>query len=427
MTHDYTIIDHNGNKFHVNLLSKELCKIHCMEILEIINIIPHIHWTEKELFFEKDFFKNKWQYSFIVTDSANVIIGVLLAYFRLTDNKHIMDSLYIHKIAIKPEFQNNGIGTELIKYFIKKSYAEIDWLWNISVQTNDEISNKYVIDFYQKIGFSKYYNIEYIDKTDILMVYERDVFANSSLAEISNLSFLKKRLKHPRINIIESIFYEGIKMPIIYFSSTNEKKKALVKFIFNNYNFEVIFTSSNITLTEPQIESTKLDEEQNLVRFPLKLLSRFINKTPYVIEDSMLFIEYFNRSDLDWELPGHDTKRWWKQLGANGVLNILGDSAKRKARFVSQIGGYIKPNEYYFGRGETSGHIAHRIAIPSENQKGVYPSFFHLIFIPEGADKVLAEMNMFEFAKYDYMRKSIFDFIEKIKYNYTFTDQITLF
>ena len=428
MTHN-TIIGNNGEKFYIKPLSEELCKIHCEEILEIINIIPYIHWTEEELFLDKDFFKNKWLYCLVVTDSNHKIIGVLIAYFRLADDNHIIDSLYLHKLAIKPEYQNKGIGTELIKYFISKSYTEITWLWNISVQTNDEIKNKYVIDFYQKAGFSKYYNIEYANKIDTLMVYERDVFANSLLAKESNISYNSKTLKHPRLNIVENLFYKGIKMPIIYFASTNEKKKELIKFVFNNYNLEVKFTNPIKNIVEPQVESTDSDEELNLVRFPLKSASRFIsiNKTPYVIEDSMVFIEYFNRNGLDWELPGHDTKRWLKQLGVNGVLDILGNSNKRKARFVSQIGGYIKSNEYYFGRGETSGSIAYNIAASNEIQKGTCPSFFNLIFIPEGASKILAEMDMFEFAKYDYIRKSIFDFINNIKYNHTFNNQINLF
>ena len=129
----------------------------------------------------------------------------------------------------------------------------------------------------------------------------------------------------------------------------------------------------------------------------------------------MLFIEFFNRCESAWELPGLDTKRWLRQLGLNGILDIIKESNMRKARFVSQTGAYIKSGNYCFGRGETNGRISDYVAVIDDAKYGTYPYFFNLIFIPDGASKTLAEMDMFEFAKYDYMRKSIRQLIANIK------------
>lgn len=76
----------------------------------------------------------------------------------------------------------------------------------------------------------------------------------------------------------------------------------MVKFIFHNYNIEVVFVKSPIELTEPQLEKSEIEEERKLVSLPLKSVSRFINSVPYVIEDTMLFVEFFNRNGKQWEL-----------------------------------------------------------------------------------------------------------------------------
>ena len=103
----------------------------------------------------EDFFKDKWNYSFVIKLKEE-IIGVIIAYFRIADDRHFFDSLYIHRFAIDYKYQNNGIGTIVLKYFIQNAFTEIPWLLNISVQTNDEISNDYVIKFYRKISVHKF-------------------------------------------------------------------------------------------------------------------------------------------------------------------------------------------------------------------------------------------------------------------------------
>lgn len=407
----YSFISAKTERIQIDKLSYAFCQEHSDELLKIINIIPYVRWTIGDLLSQdEDFFGNKWNYSYVVKNSENEIIGVLIAYFRISDSKHIFDSLYLHRFAITPQYQNIGIGTETLKYFIKKSFVEIPWLLNITVQTNDNSENKHVVRFYRNVGFKDMYNIQYSYKKDILFLLERKSMIGSFKKEIDKDRI---NLRHPRFNVAIIDTIPKNVLPVIYFSSTNEKKKQIIQFIFHNYNIDVCFVNPPIELTEPQIERPELEEERKLVSVPLKTVSRFINTVPYIIEDTMLFVEYFNKNGKVWELPGLDTKRWLRQMGLDGLLEIMGNTNKRKARFVSQTGAYIKPNKYFYGRGEVFGTIAYKEAEIINPKYGTYPYFFHLIFIPDGADKTLAEMDMYEFAKYDYMRKSIVHLIDE--------------
>ena len=412
-------------KITIEQLTQKICSEHTYELLNLINMIPHIQWGKSDLLSqEKDLYNNKWEYSYALKNEHDEIIGVLIAYFRISDEKHIFDSLYLHRLAIAPEYQNNGIGTIAVKYFVTKAFKEIPWLLNISAQTNNDSGNANVIQFYKNLGFSEMYEVSYPDKTDVLFLIER---RNFDLKNSMHIEFNPLNLRHPRLNMFVNASEKINVLPVIYFSSTNQKKKEIVQFIFHNYNIEVTFLKPPVDLTEPQIESSEPAEERKLVSLPLKAISRFIDNVPYTIEDTMLFIEYFNRNGTQWELPGLDTKRWLRQIGLDGLLDIMGGTDKRKARFVSQTGAYVKANEYRFGRAETTGIIALKKSQIVQPLYGTYPYFFHLLFIPDGANKTLAEMDMHEYAQYDYMRKSIVQLIQQLNSNDELERQYTLF
>lgn len=415
----------SGERITIDFLSPYICYDYQIEILELINSIPKIKWGIKDLLTDKDYYGDKWKYSFAIYNSSGEIIGVLISYFRIADEKHILDSLYIHKLSIREDYKNNGIGSKALQFVIQHVFKLMKWLLNITVQTNDCLENSKVLHFYEKNGFIRLYNVFYTDKVDILMLYKRPEELNSINCE---QLYCPQQLKyyHPRLCHIVGALPAIMQLPEIYFSSTNYHKKNHVKFILQNYNIHVSFVSQPFPLTEPQIERADPEEELNLVRFPLKFISRFINNTPYVVEDSMLFIEFFNRNNKKWELPGADTKRWWKQLEAEGLLSILGNTKKRKAKFVSQTGAYTQANEYYFGRGELSGSIADSIPSCINSSIGTYPYFFHQVFIPDGATKTLSEMNAFEFSQYDYMRLSFRNLIEQLSMSYSFYNKYAI-
>lgn len=159
--------------YSVKRISKEMALKRYEEILSIINLIPYIQSNKNELFEERNSQYSKWEYSVGVFNSNNEIIGVLLAYYRKKDDRHNFDSLYIHRFAVKKEYQKRSIGTKLVTFFLKANFCSKQSLDLVSIQTNMESRNQHVIDFYRDIGFQDRYLIQYPDKVDVLMTISR--------------------------------------------------------------------------------------------------------------------------------------------------------------------------------------------------------------------------------------------------------------
>lgn len=163
-----------GNELmRMKKLSKDFALEKCDEILSIINIIPHLKDDSKTLFKERNPLYSKWIHSFCVINEKNVIIGILLAYYREKDEIHPFDSLYIHRLAVRKQYQNQGIGKKMLNYFLYQNLYLKKEFKLISIQTNKENNNQYVIDFYNKTGFRDVKLIEYSDKLDILMAISK--------------------------------------------------------------------------------------------------------------------------------------------------------------------------------------------------------------------------------------------------------------
>jgi inosine/xanthosine triphosphate pyrophosphatase family protein len=227
----------------------------------------------------------------------------------------------------------------------------------------------------------------------------------------------KNGFSHPRF--VQQV--ESAELPVFYISSSSRKKRLQLSWILSHYNLKSDYYSPPIDLVEPQLDLIGRDSEILLVSHPLKQIARFIkiDKTPFLVEDTMLFIERFNKNyDTEPELPGMDTKRWWRQLGNKGVLELLGNSSKRRARYVSQVGCYLGSGKYFYGRGELNGVIASKIQNTQESEQNfprTNPLFFHKIFVPNGFQRTLGELNKQEFAMVDYRKKAIEDLLEKMR------------
>lgn len=159
--------------YFVKRISKDMALERYEEIVSIINLIPYIQSNKNELFEERNPWYSKWEHSIGVFNLNDEIIGVLLAYNRKKDDRHNFDSLYIHRFAVKKEYQKRGIGTNLLTFFLKTNFYSDQSLELISIQTNKEPRNQHVIDFYRNIGFEDKYLIQYPDKLDILMTISR--------------------------------------------------------------------------------------------------------------------------------------------------------------------------------------------------------------------------------------------------------------
>ena len=103
----------------------------------------------------------------------------------------------------------------------------------------------------------------------------------------------------------------------------------------------------------------------------------------YIVEDSGLFITALN------DFPGPYSKYIYESIGCKGILKLMRGVEDRTAVFRTVVAAVILPNTVKLFEGEVSGHI-------SRVEKGEYGFGFDPIFIPEGMNKTLAEVEMEE-------------------------------
>lgn len=203
--------------------------------------------------------------------------------------------------------------------------------------------------------------------------------------------------------------------PIVYLHTSSDEKQQQYGHLFGELDLDVHPAAAVPAKREPQVDGCGVEAERILVTRPLDEVAGIVERDglyPFVVEDTMLFIEHFN-SDYAGEkiLPGPDTKRWWRALGAGGVLELMGDTARRRAQYVCQIGVLLGPGDRRCFRAEVDGSIARRVHPPasSEDPPGDFPrnTFFHSIFIPDGAAETLAALDQDAFLRHDYRRRCL--------------------
>jgi|SRR5271157_302798 len=110
-------------------------------------------------------------------------------------------------------------------------------------------------------------------------------------------------------------------------------------------------------------------------------------KLPLVVEDAGLFVEALN------DFPGPYAAYVYKTIGNEGLLKLMENAAKRKAKFKSVI-AYFSPQmeSPVCFEGEASGELVHE-----ERKSTLAAGFgFDPIFKPDGCDKTFAQMSLKE-------------------------------
>ncbi|WP_379932316.1 non-canonical purine NTP pyrophosphatase [Enterobacter sichuanensis] len=405
---EYAFYGKNGFKYGVDKITSDALAFHKRNILQLLKEIKGIDVDESYFINDDNRYLWREQLSYFCVYN-NKIIGVIFSYFKKSDDNVPFDSVYVHRLVINPEHRNNSVAEHLLQYCIKTYFETIPWLKNISIQVTSNPKNEPAISLYSKIGFTFFGIKKYKNKTDSLLLLQS---TNDNHSSNNSNIIHNPRLPSESIDIRDAKFY---------FSTSSEEKRKQFSWLFSLYNLNLDFYNISNLLIEPQVDSPTIESEKMLVSHPIKFASRFIKKKPFIVEDTMLFIEEFNQDyDLKPELPGLDTKRWWRQLGNDGVLRLLSRSKKRKAKYVSQIGCYLNAKQYYFGRGELHGVIA-QIPRISEESKVNFPKtnpwFFHQIFIPDGYDVPLSLLSASDFTMIDYRRKALENLLNNLHDN----------
>ncbi len=157
----------------------------------------------------------------------------------------------------------------------------------------------------------------------------------------------------------------------ISFITQNKYKFQEVKEILNKFGIEV----EQIKIEKP--EDGKTIEE--IAKNAAEVLSKKLNKTVVVEDTGVLFKAYDN-------FPGTKSKRIFDEIGFKGLLDKL-KGKSRKAEFKT-VAAYCEPGKKaLIFVGVVNGNIAEEVRMPD---KDVMP--YEKIFIPEGYDKVWAEI-----------------------------------
>lgn len=208
---------------------------------------------------------------------------------------------------------------------------------------------------------------------------------------------------------------------VVFFSTGSAPKLQQYRHLLGEHGLSVQPVRPLPSLHEPQVDGSGARAEIVLVELPLKDLARFAARDatfPLVVEDTMLFVEHFNRDWAHPMLPGPDTKRWWHALGNEGLLDLLVGSDRRQALYVCQLGVLTREGRYHSFRAEVPGRISEAprsapeawAAFPRANA-----TYFHQVFVPESANKTLAEMPPDTFRHFDYRRRAVGEAVQTLQ------------
>ncbi len=182
-------------------------------------------------------------------------------------------------------------------------------------------------------------------------------------------------------------------MKKIYFATTNEGK---------------LREAINLLGMDVQGVSLDIDEVQSLdpVEVAVKKAESYFRKVkkPLFVEDVSLTIKVMNN------LPGPYIDSFMKSLGNDGILNLLKGRRNRNAVVQTTVVYADRNGKTHEFTGVVKGKI-------SENVRGDKGFGWDPIFIPEGARKTFAEMDINEKNNYSMRAKALIKFKEWLSKN----------
>jgi XTP/dITP diphosphohydrolase len=163
----------------------------------------------------------------------------------------------------------------------------------------------------------------------------------------------------------------------------------------NKADIEIVFS----TLAVREIQSDSISE---VAEDKAKKAFDSIKK-PVIVEDDGLFIEDLNG------FPGVYSSFAFKTIGNNGILNLLRDNRKRRARFLSTFSFFDGKTIKTFS-GETAGHIIAEI----------FPAGwgFDPIFKPENENITYGELDTLRKNEISHRSKAFRQFLNWYKPSY---------
>jgi XTP/dITP diphosphohydrolase len=187
----------------------------------------------------------------------------------------------------------------------------------------------------------------------------------------------------------------------LHFASGNENKFLEIERLFEKEkNIQILF--SKILIKEIQSDSI-IEVAEDKVKKAFKII-----KKPLIVEDDGLFIDNLNG------FPGIYSSFVFNTIGNKGILDLLRDNKKRRAKFLS-IFSFFDGKTIETFSGETSGHITTKI---SPSGWGFDP-----IFQPINENQTYGQINMIKKNEISHRSKALRKFLKWYKINSNNIDQ----
>ncbi|MBS4752780.1 GNAT family N-acetyltransferase [Nocardioides sp. zg-ZUI104] len=162
----------SSGDWQVRPLTREIAASQASALLAIHNLIPLVRWTCGDLLADTAgdrVYTSKWVRSrALFHRSTEEVGGLMIAYDRGPTDGFPHRSLYLHRGAVAREHQGCGLGRLLFTSYFDSPRPDDGPHW-LTLQTNAGSENRWIVDFYQRLGFRTEGIVEYPDKIDLLM------------------------------------------------------------------------------------------------------------------------------------------------------------------------------------------------------------------------------------------------------------------
>lgn len=159
--------------YHAIPLSRSVADLHAHAIVELHRAIPYASLTRQDLVAGasgRRVFRRKFDLSVVALDDVGQLAGFMLAYQRGREALHPLRSVYLHRMAVHPDHRCLGLARSIMRMYIERVPKWDPSVRHLSLQTNYEEGNRWVIEFYERLGFIRSRLIPYPQKLDILMI-----------------------------------------------------------------------------------------------------------------------------------------------------------------------------------------------------------------------------------------------------------------
>lgn len=207
-------------------------------------------------------------------------------------------------------------------------------------------------------------------------------------------------------------FLTGDRRLEVYFYTSNIGKFLQARLLFGQAGLQLRHFRAR---TDPYTEEYHLGKDELLRRAVREVYRWFPSDVVFFVEDTSLRIEALSGAGAD--VPGLRVKEWFESANFTDVDRALREGGDRRATVKSDIALHIPHlDDVVFFRGETSGAVADS---PAETEASAQypwlgPNNFNGWFIPDGATKRLAEMDLETSLEYDFRAKAMVPLIDRL-------------